>query len=49
MAADAFATAAFVLGPVKGIAFLERQGVEGLIVTPDRQRFETREFARYAP
>ncbi|MEO5925054.1 MAG: FAD:protein FMN transferase [Bryobacteraceae bacterium] len=42
MLADALATAAFVLGPEDGIAFLTRMGVEGLIVTPDLQRFETR-------
>jgi thiamine biosynthesis lipoprotein len=41
MLADALATAAFALGPVDGIAFLTRMGVEGLIVTPDLQRFET--------
>jgi FAD:protein FMN transferase len=42
MLADALATAAFVLGPENGIAFLTRMGVEGLIVTPDLRRFETR-------
>jgi thiamine biosynthesis lipoprotein len=41
LAADALATAAFVLGPVDGIALLERNGVEGLIVTPSLERFET--------
>lgn len=30
--ADALATAAFVLGPVDGLALLEREGVQGLIV-----------------
>jgi len=40
--ADALATAAFVMGPETGIPFLERMGVDGLIVTPDLQRFETR-------
>jgi FAD:protein FMN transferase len=35
MLADALATAAFVLGPVDGLALLGRVGVEGLIVTPD--------------
>jgi len=34
MAADAFATAAFVLGPDEGIRWLQRQDVEGLIVSP---------------
>ncbi len=42
MLADALATAAFVLGPVEGIALLERMGVEGLIVTPELERYETR-------
>jgi FAD:protein FMN transferase len=35
MLADALATAAFVLGPVEGVAFLARLGVEGLVVTAD--------------
>ncbi|HEY2842598.1 MAG TPA: FAD:protein FMN transferase, partial [Bryobacteraceae bacterium] len=38
MLADALATAAFVLGPEDGIEFLNRLGVDGLIVTPDLQR-----------
>lgn len=42
MVADALATAAFVLGPVDGIAFLESQSVEGFIVTPALERFATR-------
>jgi FAD:protein FMN transferase len=42
MAADALATAAFVLGPRGGIDLLERQGVEGLIITPALDRHETR-------
>jgi thiamine biosynthesis lipoprotein len=42
MLADALATAAFVLGPEKGIELLNRMGVEGLIVTPELERFETR-------
>lgn len=42
MLADALATAAFVLGPTEGIRFLEEHGAEGLIVTPDLERFETR-------
>jgi thiamine biosynthesis lipoprotein len=45
MAADALATAAFVLGPHEGIRLLERQGVEGLIVTPALERYETRGMA----
>jgi thiamine biosynthesis lipoprotein len=42
--ADALATAAFVLGPEDGIAFLERQGVHGLIVTPSIGRYTTQGF-----
>jgi thiamine biosynthesis lipoprotein len=42
MLADALATAAFVLGPESGIQLLEHMGVEGLIVTPALDRYETR-------
>ena len=42
MLADALATAAFVLGPEDGIQLLNRMGVEGLIVTPELERYETR-------
>ena len=48
MLADALATAAFVLGPEDGIQFLTRMGVEGLIVTPDLERYETRGLRRAA-
>jgi thiamine biosynthesis lipoprotein len=41
MLADALATAAFVLGPVAGIAFLERQGVAGVIFTDRLERYAT--------
>ncbi|MCC6266201.1 MAG: FAD:protein FMN transferase [Dehalococcoidia bacterium] len=41
MAADALATAAFVLGPREGIAFLEANGADGLAITPTGERFET--------
>jgi thiamine biosynthesis lipoprotein len=41
LAADALATAAFVLGPAEGIDLLVRHGAEGLIVTPALERFET--------
>ncbi len=47
MAADALATAAFVLGPVDGLAFLERQGVEGLVVTSRLERLATSGLASY--
>jgi thiamine biosynthesis lipoprotein len=42
MLADALATAAFVLGPKAGIDFLDRMGVDGLIVTPDLKQYATR-------
>jgi thiamine biosynthesis lipoprotein len=42
MLADALSTAAFVLGPAEGIALLDRLGVDGLIVTPELKRHETR-------
>ena len=42
MLADALATAAFVLGPEDGIELLNRIGVDGLIVTPELERYETR-------
>jgi len=48
MLADALATAAFVLGPEDGIQLLTRLGVEGLIVTPRLERFETRGLCRAA-
>ena len=41
MLADAVGTAAFVLGPTKGIRLCERLGVEALIFTPELQRFST--------
>ena len=42
MVADAMSTAAFVLGPTAGIAFLERHHVRGLLVTSDHHRVTTR-------
>jgi thiamine biosynthesis lipoprotein len=39
--ADALGTAAFVLGAARGLAFLERSGVEALIITPALERFAT--------
>ena len=41
LAADALATAAFVLGPAEGLDLLVRHGAEGLIVTPALDRYET--------
>jgi FAD:protein FMN transferase len=47
MVADALATAASVLGPTRGIALLEQQGVDGVIIGTDRTRRETPGFGRY--
>jgi thiamine biosynthesis lipoprotein len=44
MLADALATAAFVLGPDDGLALLENQGVDGLIVTASLQQYRTRDW-----
>lgn len=41
MVADALSTAAFVLGPVEGLALLQRHGLEGLLVTPALEEFAT--------
>jgi thiamine biosynthesis lipoprotein len=41
MAADALATAAFVLGPEGGAALLEREGAEGIFFTADLTRVTT--------
>ena len=41
MLADALATAAFVLGPAAGIQLLSRLGVQGLLITPELERYET--------
>jgi thiamine biosynthesis lipoprotein len=41
MLADAVATAAFVLGPSEGMELFARLGVEGLIVSPTLEVFET--------
>jgi thiamine biosynthesis lipoprotein len=46
LCADAFSTAAFVLGPVEGLAFLERVGVDGLLVTSTMERFATPGMSR---
>jgi thiamine biosynthesis lipoprotein len=46
MVADALGTAAFVLGPERGLALLERHGVEGMIITPTLDRYETRGMPR---
>jgi len=43
MVADGLATAAFALGPARGLDLLERHGVKGLIVSPSLERFTTRD------
>ena len=48
MLADALATAAFVLGPDEGVALLERQFVDGLIVTARMQQYRTRGWGHVA-
>jgi thiamine biosynthesis lipoprotein len=47
MVADALGTAAYVLGPERGLAFLEREGVEGALVTPSLEQRSTKGYARY--
>jgi thiamine biosynthesis lipoprotein len=39
--ADAVATAAFVLGPIEGIQFFERVGVDGVIISSSLERYAT--------
>lgn len=41
MIADALGTAAFVLGPIDGLALLERHGIDAVIVSPDLDRVAT--------
>jgi thiamine biosynthesis lipoprotein len=41
MVADALATAAFVLGPSRGRALIERHGVQGVLVTPALELLRT--------
>ena len=49
MAADALATAAFVLGPADGIRLFEQQGVDGLIVSPTLERYATHGLSAFGP
>ena len=41
MVADALGTAAFVLGPIDGLALLERHGIDAIIISPDLERVAT--------
>lgn len=45
LVADGLATAAFVLGPERGIALLEKHGVEGLLITTSLEEYRTRAAA----
>lgn len=47
MAADALGTAAFVLGPSRGLTFLGEQGINGVGITRTLQSVETPGFSRY--
>ncbi len=47
MVADALATAAFVLGPTRGLRLLEAQDVDGCIYSAALERSATRGWARY--
>jgi thiamine biosynthesis lipoprotein len=47
MLADALSTAAFVLGPERGIALLEATNVDGLIITPTLAQKATKHYARH--
>jgi len=47
MMADAFSTAAFILGAEKGIQQLELAGLNGILITPTLEMFMTKEMRRY--
>jgi thiamine biosynthesis lipoprotein len=47
MVADALATAAFVLGPTRGLRFLEAQGVDALVYSSTLERYATPGLAGY--
>ena len=47
MMADAFSTAAFILGAEKGIRQLELVGLDGILITPTLEMFMTKEMRRY--
>jgi len=47
MLADAFSTAAFILGAEKGIQQLELAGLDGLMITPDLAMTMTKDLWRY--
>jgi thiamine biosynthesis lipoprotein ApbE len=41
MVADALGTAAFVLGPIDGLALLERHGIDAVIISAELERSGT--------
>lgn len=45
--ADALATAAAIMGPRSGLAWLDEQGVEALMITPQLRRHATPGFSRW--
>ncbi len=47
MMADALSTAAFILGKEKGLEFLEKLGVNGLLVTSSLETYMTKEMRDY--
>lgn len=47
MLADAFSTAAFILGAEKGIQQLELAGLDGLLITPNLEMPMTKDLRRY--
>ena len=47
MMADAFSTAAFILGPEQGIQQLELAGLDGILITPALEMPVTKEMRRY--
>jgi thiamine biosynthesis lipoprotein ApbE len=42
MMADAFSTAAFIMGEKKGVEFLEENGIEGLMMNVSQQKIATK-------
>jgi thiamine biosynthesis lipoprotein len=49
MAADGLATAAFLLGPRKGLRLLEPQGVGGVLITPSGEILTTHDLQKAVP
>ena len=49
MLADTLSTAAFVLGPSEGMRMLDRIGVDGLMISPALEKYETEGINRARP